>query len=291
MFAAEPATPVRFEVEAPCADAARFAKSVTDRTPRIAPTDARDVDLVEVHIAGTEGSFRIVTPHGDASEPRTLSGATCDELVSALGLAVALAFDPDATDKPAPPPPAPKPAPVRPPVPPPVPATPAAAPSTTLAIGVQGTLAIVSRLPLGGFAFGELLSRRASVRLAFGAQHATADVATRSAGFTWGLLVPDVCPVRLKAPALELSPCLGVEIGVVEAEPHGIPDATSFTHAWIAPKPIVRARLAVAKTFAVEVQIAAAIPLARRRYTFGGVTAYEVAPVVPSLALGGWFSP
>ena len=140
-------------------------------------------------------------------------------------------------------------------------------------------------------AFGEILTRRMSARLAFGFQRASVDVASRTADFTWGLIVPDVCPLRLVSDPLELTPCVGMALGVVEAEPDGINGASSFTRAWIAPKPMVRARLHLSSSFAVEAQLGVEIPLVRGHYTFAGVTAYDVAAVVPSFALGGWYSP
>jgi hypothetical protein len=292
MFSADNPTPVRFEVEAPCTDAPRFAESVSARTPRITPTDARDGDTVQVKVEGTRGSFVIVPRGGEPSAPRTLEGSSCEEIASALGLAVALVFDPDATDKPNPTrPPSPPPSP-SPPPPPPLPHThPPPPPPPTLAIGLSGTVAGANDLPLGVMAFGEFLSKRISARLAFGFQHTTVEVASRTADFTWGLVVPDVCPLRLVSAPLELTPCLGMALGVVEAQPNDIAGATAFTRAWIAPKPLVRARLLLSSTFAVEAQLGLEIPLVRSRYTFAGQTAYDVAAVVPSFALGAWFSP
>lgn len=295
MFAADDATPVRFEVVAPCTDAPRFAESVAARTPRIAPTDARDAESVEVRVEGTRGSFRIVPVRGAPSAERTLEGASCEEIVSALGLAVALVFDPDATDKPQP---KPAPAPAAPPSPSRFPApivvpspAPPSPPPLDLAIGIHGSVTGARDLPLGVFGFGEVLSRRISARLAFGFQRVNVDVGPRSADLTWGLIVPDVCPLRFVGDALELTPCLGMAFGVVEAEPQGIEGAASFTRAWIAPKPLLRARLYLGKSFAVEAQLAAEVPLVRGRYTFGNLTAYDVASVVPSFSLGGWYSP
>ena len=296
MFSADNPTPVRFEVEAPCSDAPRFAESVAARTPRIKPTDAKDADAVQVRVEGTRGSFVIVAKGAsEPSAPRVMEGASCDEVVAALGLAVALVFDPDATDKPSSPPPSATRFPP-PPLPPPPPLSlspslPPPPPAPRVALGLQGTVAGANDLPLGVMAFGEILSRRASARLAFGFQRATVDVASRTADFTWGLVVPDVCPVRLISEPLELTPCLGMALGVVEAEPQDIPNAASFTRAWIAPKPMIRARLHLASWFAVEAQLGLEIPLVRGRYTFAGQTAYDVAAVVPSFALGGWYSP
>jgi hypothetical protein len=157
-------------------------------------------------------------------------------------------------------------------------------------MGLQGSVSGANELPLGAMAFGEILSRRMSARLAFGFQRATADVASRSADFTWGLIVPDVCPLRLVSDPLELTPCLGMALGVVEAVPNDIPGASAFTRAWIAPKPMVRARLFLGTAFALEAQLGVEFPIVRGHYTFGGLTAYDVAAVVPSFALGGWYS-
>jgi hypothetical protein len=140
-------------------------------------------------------------------------------------------------------------------------------------------------------AFGEFLTRKMSARLSFGFQRASVDVASRTADFTWGLIVPDICPLRLVSDPLELTPCLGMALGVVEAEPQGITGASSFTRAWVAPKPMFRARLFLASSFAIEAQLGLEIPLVRGHYTFSGQTAYDVAALVPSFALGGWYSP
>lgn len=290
--AAEPAARVRFDVRAPCSDAHDFARRVGERTARVTSTDDAKADVVEVVVQGAdtaEGTFRVTPSGGEPSSERRVEGTTCEEVVDALSLSVALTYDPEATftPRPAAPPPKPSPTPAPAPRPPPVVAPPVAAPPPLRAsLGALGTAAAARRLPLGVLVFVDLAMRRSSARLAFGLQHVGVDVTGRSADFTWALLVPEVCPWRLTSEPLELSPCLGLAMGIVEAQPREIPGASSFTRAWIAPKPALRLRMALSDSVAAEAQLALEIPLVRGRYTFAEVTAYEIPAVVPSLGLG-----
>lgn len=296
--AAEPAARVRFDVHAPCSDAQDFARRVSERTARVAASDDAKADVVEVVVHGAtpaEGTFRVTPSGGEASSERRVDGATCEEVVDALSLAVALTYDPAATFAPRPPAPVATPAPVTKPAPappePPRPAAPAPPPPLRASVGVLATAAAARRLPIGVLAFADLVTRRTTLRLAFGLQRVGVDVAGKSADFTWALLVPDVCPWRFASEPVELSPCLGLAMGVVEAEPRDIPAASSFTRAWIAPKPAVRVRLSLAEWIALEAQLALEVPLVRGRYTFADVTAYEIPAVVPSFGLGVSFAP
>lgn len=294
--AAEPKTRLRFEVDAPCSDARDFARRVSERTPRVTPSADAGVDVVEVVVRGTTpaaGTFRIVPPDGEPSAERRVDGAACEEVADALSLAVALAYDPEATFSPR------TPAPVAPPervpaAPPPSPAQPVAfspPPPLRASVGMHLSAAAARHLPIGVLVFGEVAGKRTSARLAFGVQRAYVSVAGRSADFTWALLVPDVCSFRFTTAAVELSPCLGVSMGLVDAQPRDIPGAESYVRAWIAPKPALRARAYLGEVAALEAQLGLEVPLVRDRYTFGSLTAYEVPPVLPSFAVGVAFAP
>lgn len=296
-LAAEPATRVRFDVRAPCSDAKDFARRVGERTGRVTESDGAQGDLVEVTVGTAtpaEGTFRVTPAGGEPSSERRMEGASCEEVVDALSLAVALTYDPEATFTPrpvakptaAPVPPPPRPAPAAPPPTPPPPPLPFRA-----SMGVLATAAAARRLPLGLLAFTDVSTRRSSARLAFGLQRAKVDVRGLSADFTWALIVPDVCPWRFGSGPLELSPCVGLAMGVVDAQPREISGAESFTRAWIAPKPALRMRMAVGASVALEAQLALEVPLVRGRYTFANVTAYEIPPVMPSLGIGVSFTP
>lgn len=293
-LAAEPPARVRFDVQAPCTDARDFARRVGERTPRVLPSEDPSADVVEVAVQGAAGTFRVTPAGGEPSSERRLDGASCEEVVDALSLAVALTYDPEATIKPRPPPaPVTTSAATAPPprVPPPPPAPPPAPPPLRASVGLLATAAAARRLPIGVLAFTDLATRRSSVRLAFGLRHVGVDVTGRSADFTWALLVPDVCPWRFTSEPVEVSPCLGLAMGIVDAQPRDIAGASSFTRAWIAPKPALRVRLALGASAALEAQLALEVPLVRGRYTFAGLTAYEIPVVVPSLAIGASFTP
>ncbi len=288
--------PLRIAIDSPCTTESDFAERLGARSKRIvvAP-EATKADALAITIRpgpnGWDGTLRIDGEGGERT--RSVAGASCEEVTDALSLAVALTYDPDAlSPKPAAPPPPPPPPPPAPVVraaerPAPVPPPPR---PLRWSMGVLGSIQASRPVPLGASAFGEVASPGgASARLAFGVQRGSIDVGDASARFTWALVVPDLCPVHLARGPFSIAPCLGLALGVLSAEPRDIPNGESYARAWIAPRPMIRMRWTLGRSFAVEAQGSVDVPLVRGRYTFGDVTAYAIPVVVPQAGLGGAF--
>lgn len=92
---------LHYEVEPGCPVAEQFIEELgaLTRAARIVSSESDDADRqltiqVRKEVSEFGGAMRLEDEHGESK--RTISGATCDEVVSALALAVALAVDPNA---------------------------------------------------------------------------------------------------------------------------------------------------------------------------------------------------
>jgi len=287
---------LRLEVEAECTNSAEFAGRIQARSPRIDATGATaDATLVAVTIAPATGSERIEGTMRVGESVRHVEGATCEEVADALSLVAVLTFDPEAgLTEPAPPASEPPPPPA-PPVRPPSSGSPLrpapAAERWRFRLGIHGVAATVDELPLGASIVGEMARDRQlstlTFRLALTTYSASVEQGTRAANLIWAFLVPQVCPLRVHAGPVSLSPCAGVAMGVLSSAPtRGVVSPKSFTRAWIAPRGAVRARIALTSRLGLEVEAALDVPVSRDRYAFGAEEAYRVPAVVPAVGVG-----
>lgn len=295
---------IRLDVDAACSSNDDFFRRVSEKTHRVVRAEgAEPAERVEVRVergtkAATKGEFRVIA-EGEPVRLRRVAGESCDEVVEALSLAVALTYDPEAMlSKPPPPasaPPPPASAPPPPPVvaaPPPAPppkSKPKPKPTWQYAGGIRADLATTDLWPLGGDVFVDLHrleGLRTSFRLTFQVIAAGREVEGATAHFFWGSVVPSACPVRAVTGPFDFAPCAGIALGLLSATPEGIPDGASFLRAWIAPRVSGRAGLALGKGFAIEAEVGLDVPLVRGRFVFGNELAYEVPAVMASFALG-----
>lgn len=290
---------IRLDVDAACSSNEDFFRRVSEKTHRVVRAEGTEpAERVEVRVdrpakPATRGEFRVIA-EGEPVRLRRVEGSSCDEVVEALSLAVALTYDPEAMlSKPAPPPPAsaPPPPPVVSVPPPPPPAAPAPKPKPVwqYAAGLRADLATTDLWPIGGDVFVDLHrleGLRSSFRLTFQAIGAARDVQGATANFFWGNLVPSACPVRAITGLFDFAPCAGIALGILSATPDGIPDGASFTRVWIAPRVAGRMGLALGKGYAIEAEVGLDIPVVRGRFVFGNELAYEIPSVMASFALG-----
>jgi hypothetical protein len=309
--AEEPSTALRLVYEASpgCPSAPSFRGQVVARTARVRFVDGEATDRVLfVSIVDepgrTVGRLRVDELQG-SSLARELSGASCDEVASALALIAALAFDPQAKIDPAPAPAAPKPAPA-PAAPKPAPAAPrpaSRAPTKDapwrVTAGLQGRF--VSG-PLPGFwpqagLFIGLDSRKPgwpspSVRftaLTTWRNGYEAGDGNASFSFVGGAL--EGCPARWPLLAtLDVRPCLGLEAAWMRSEGQLGLQARRADLLWLSLSPSGRLRWAPGGAFFLEGQAGLSIPLTPYRFVFEqpDVVIHKVPPLggLAALSLG-----
>jgi hypothetical protein len=294
-------------VESPCTDDADFGRRVTARSSKLA-ISAEDEAVPVRTTANTDGLVDGTMRIGSASEPtappsvRHVVGATCEEVVDALALVVALTFDPEAIDGPLPAPRPTPPAATPAPRPPPPSRIAPGKPMTVgppanrqdawpWAIGVHGLIAAIDQVPVGASLFTEMARGRGlftlTARLALSAYGAEVERASRGARLIWVFADPQVCLLRFHVGVLSVFPCATISLGLLTSGPsRGVVRPHGFTRAWIAPGAVARARLELSSRLGLELESALSVPLARDRYAFGTEEAYRVPVVVPSAGIG-----
>jgi hypothetical protein len=241
------------------------------------------------------GTLRVRSTGEPLESVRRVEGASCEEVADALSLVVALTFDPDSLASV----PAPQPEPQRPPeiVPKPTgPSTRGPEPPTPperwrWSAGARGTLAAIDEHPVGAGLFVEIAkgrtSRALALRLGLTTLETTATVGETSARFRWLFATPEVCLLRVRSGPISIFPCLGAAVGALSSSPiRGAPDGRSFLRPWLAPRAVVRGRLALAPRLGLELEATLDVPIVRDSYAFAGVRTYSVPVVVPTTSIG-----
>lgn len=302
--AADRAEPVQLGYAAAhCEPQASFIARVQRRTTRfqlVGDGAARRFDVrVERQAAWLNGELEVRA--GSASpELRRVSDTTCDGVMDALALMMALALDPMATDAPkddrAPSEPAA----------PPLPAAVAGSPSpanTRLArpdtgfaqaFGAQATAhtQLAPTWLLGVRGFVELAGRRRgafSPELRLGGGYGRSFVAHSERGdatFRLLELVVASCPLRSPPGWWRVGGCVQAEGGQLLASGSNAPGARSKGRAWLAVGPALELDLRLERLLSLVVGGALAFPLVRDRFGFGEEPIHEVPVVVPVVFLG-----
>jgi len=269
---------------------------------------------------GSGFHLHLITDLGGAVGERDLDGPTCGAVARAAALIVALTFDPDAVARQAravargsspappappsaapasPPPPLPEraavipPAPLRPPTPPPRAEEPAAKPRPPFVLGLTGAIG-VGALPEVGGAFGGrvgvILGR---VRVDLGGSFWPEKTATLAAHPSEGGRVrlatgeATGCYALLRNRALELSPCLGLELGSMAASSFGAESNGSGSALWVAPLAEVEAAVPIGRYVAAWLGLAAIVPALRPPFVFDpSGTVFTAGPVVGRATVG-----
>jgi hypothetical protein len=187
------------------------------------------------------------------------------------------------------PPPAPPP-PGRPPEPPP--STGGSPGRPVFAVGVIGA-ASVGALPkvgggIGGRA-GVLAGRfRADLSASYWPEQTATLVGRTTAGGRIALVAGDAsgCWALLRAP-VEVSPCLGLELGSMSATGFGVRSNGNGSALWIAPVAEAATALPIGKHFAARVDLGVLVPAERPPFVLRGAgTVYTAGPVVGRATLG-----
>lgn len=268
---------VVYRSPADCPDARTFAAGITGRTERARIAKGEDSVLVEVSIqtaTGNEGRVRIT---GKDREPieRSVRGASCNEIVDALALITALAFDPEASSE-SRPPSEPEPAPVEKPI---APAPPSSREEDGLEWSVEGALGVVpidTSLPspnlgysaaVGASSTGALLAPELFL---FG-RRVSGDVVKGEGRAEFGISSFGIvaCPLRFPATgAFSFRPCAGFELGALSAEGVGLLVEKKQTRFWLAPIVSARGEWRFASPLFAVASMGARFPLNRQHYSF-----------------------
>lgn len=318
-------TPIRVDYEAHdgCPDTAEFLREITGRTPLSRPATS-DEEALEIRVriepsdGGSQGNLILGRP-GWLRE-RSVDGATCEEVVSALALITALAIDPHAVTAPTPKRepeprptaatpdlllPLPLPAPWAPPLPDAARAMPPTSPPARAPrripweVGAFGDVAaeVLPRALFGGgiFVGAHLPSTsrlEGSLRLSL-ALATTGAFAVPPAGvrFTRGLARVDGCLFALRPlPRLSIEPCVAIEGGVFQAEGIGsaqVPLTESAVVPWAGATAFPRIDVDLGSAF-VEAQGGPVFSLVKRTFVFDNprVVIHEVPPVTLGVSFG-----
>jgi hypothetical protein len=276
---------VRLAYEAPneCAGQADFSQRLVQGAPEV-ELDPLAADVVDVHIARDAGRYRgsVRLDHDGDRYVRATSTATCDELVRALVIFVALGLAPQRHEEPTteaapqepPPPPATAPPAADRREEPPAPLAPRPEPTVSwrLYTGLGASSAIAPKVA-GLFSVGaEIIwpTRWApSVRLLANGAAAppTAYDADRSIDFAlvWARL--EGCPIRIPLGGRAVvAPCALVDGGVEVAWLTGA-RGTSDASAWTAAGGELRAFVPTTRRVGMEATLGALFPFAPLRYS------------------------
>jgi hypothetical protein len=299
----------RFVYRAPegCPDERTFVERVAARIESTRLASQSDTGAstmaVDVSVRDTESSGRLefVDSSGE-TVARTVSGRSCDEIVSGLALIAALAIEARVTTEPAAPPPAAEPPMLHPrldealaarprdPFPPP-------------RFGAGVLAGIESSLPGAAFAaglYGEVAWREPLRFARIGARRVASDasVGNRTASFTlWSARV-DACPLSfVLAPRLELPACAAFELGQLSGAGRtsaALPDPESDRILWGKFEASAGVRWEPTRFWIIEARGAAGFPLTRHKFVFRWPTdtVYEIPAAGWGLAihLGAHFS-
>jgi hypothetical protein len=310
-----------------CPDRTTFIARVRARTTRAEFTNpgtgAREGSVFDVEVDAGPPAYGRVTV-GDPHRPdgtRRVQADTCDEVVDALALVVALAIDPSPPSAPLAPvdggPPAPEAA-VSLPVAPPVPSPPVEARATPTARGAteesRPPSAPARHTPPVGLSAG--LDAAADVgvapatlvglsvyagwqststtlvspafRLAFDrAQSGTLSAPGGTAAFTWTVGRLDACPFARGSHGLRVRACARVESGALEVAGGDIVAAQTKTRFWLATGALARGQWTFFEPLFLNVEAGANVRATSDRFFYlPNTTVYRVSWVGASAAAG-----
>ncbi len=262
---------------APCPSGTAFRDRVEARTKDavfvVGPVAEAQIAVSVSVSVDTDGSHAKVRVPGATAE-RTLDGDTCDEVVDASALLVAIAVEetavePRVEEKP----------------PPPSPAQlvlvghggittssgPELGPAAKIAVGVRDdgrAFAPEARLE-GRFASGGEIVRGAA-----------------AASFSMFGVAASGCPFAFGPRRLRVAPCAAFTVGSLAASATGFPDAKRESRLWISAEAGARMDVALGTLAFVELEGWAVFPLLRERFAFGPTIIHETRLVGAAATLG-----
>jgi hypothetical protein len=210
----------------------------------------------------------IVTPRGESSE-RSFDAATCEEVVdaSALLIAIAVEAEPQSRESAAPPQSVPR------------------KPSTTAILGYvnagfgAGLGPSVGPLLEGGVGLRSDAGWAPEARIeARHAQLGTAEAEGGTARFDLTTVAVEGCPFALRGSGLRAAPCAAFSVGSLAASASGYPEARDRAIFYAGAELGARLTIDVGSVFFVGAEAWATLPLTRETFVFGTTaTAHRIA--------------
>ena len=276
-----------YVVAAGCPPRQDFDRKLRERLGETQPGSYTTEVRVEEGNSDYSGTVRVTTRN--TLRVRTLSAASCSELVDALALSAALSIE-DVEREAGQTPPAKEPQTSPDPKPKPIKREP-------LRFGAGLSLPYRSTVgPDGALGVGALLTLEAPGEgfapsmLLHGFRHsATARGSAGSADLTtWGAAV-DACPLRFGT-HLSLVPCLSFEIASLSAEARGVSFPKDSSRVTLAVGAGARGRFVVTPRFALSAELFLLIPLGRHSFSFDtGERVFETPSAGARAALAAVF--
>jgi len=217
---------------------------------------------------------------GETRGARRLYGKSCDEVAHATSIMLALAIDTEVREaaKAAPPPPPP---PLPKPQPKPVHRTPPAvrAPSALFTAGLGLSVESAQSAPTVG-TWIERGSRRTGLwsprlSLGFAFSFATVTAGPGTVAIRTSRVAARFCSSRLRAGALELSPCIATDVGLLAATPSNLQNEASYHKPWWSLDVLFAARFWLFESAGVEVDAGPVFPLLQWSFVTDRRTVYE----------------
>jgi hypothetical protein len=310
-------TSLQYSAPAQCPQEAPFVRRVNDKTPlfRVVPSgQARRRFRVSVEGVAPSTGRLTIAGGGDPLAERVMQGESCQEVVEALALAVALAVDPKAAD------PRPEPtaesnaapvasapvAAVPRPAPPPVPTEPrrlerptqqtahAAPMGYGLGASVVGAAWATPNPLVGPAVTAELLNAPAGVlaALRLGVEQGWSKTMQANGwpvGFERTLARVEACPVAWTAGGIQVMPCGQASGGIVQATSEQIPRATHVVRPWISVGADALVRVGLGGHVSADMRVGVDFALARDRFIFQPDVLIYQAPWASGFAAVGLF--
>jgi hypothetical protein len=293
-YSAEPGCPAQSELVREVASRTRNAEHVASGGERRF--------VVRLSRSGAQAEGELVL--GALEAPRRVSGTTCEAVVEAMALIVAVVLDPALILDLNPPAPEPAPAPVWPPSAPTESSTPlamfptGAEPLSAAVLLLGGGGWIVSgpapRALFGASVFGQIAAGSGGPALRAVLSHATTgtvEVGSGAALFELSSIRLEGCLGGLGRGGFELAGCLDLEGGRIRAEGLSrgdVRDTQVSNRLWLEAGLVTRLSWSPADPLRIELSGGAGVPLSRRAYTFENPKEiiHEPPLVVARLGLG-----
>ncbi len=272
---------VRYSAPAGCSSREAFVRELALRTSRVRVLEtpaAGATFVVELadRASGVVGQLRWLEPDGGETA-RSVSGTTCEEVVSALALIAAVLVDPESLTRS---PTSPAPTVVTPPEPERETWSfrPSFGAGARVATAVGPGWALGPNLELG--LESEQNGRRGpALRLSF-ERLASPTESTRAgdADFTTTFGRLSLCPLRFPSTgALFAAPCAGFELGELHAEGTRTTGPDQVSLLWLAADPFLSLAYRPLRILSLELEAGGVFPLVRGRFIF--------APAVPVFSI------
>jgi hypothetical protein len=274
-----------------CAPEHGFWRQLSRRSERVRVATSSDATALEVAVERSGAARRgilTIREAGDVVTVREISGASCDEVITAMALVAAIFLDPNARTEPlaeeaSPPPPEPK----RP-----------RAPERPLYFGLGVRLAVDTAFApdpvLGGVLALEGALERGSILsplfVLSGTRTATATA--RAAGGVAELQYTGaramICPLRLPAKGgIRVRPCAAFDAGSFTATGVATLDPDHSSDLWLAVGGLARLDANLFGPLAATLELGAAFPLFRYGYYFDPLRPESRAFYVPLVGVSG----